>query len=299
MSRYSVVMDKQQSALRWIASEEGQQDFFGGQTRRIVHVDGTETLGDSLEQDETKSANRLLYNHLVTLLVGGEPFYWSPELSSLLTQVSADMPPWTLRREAIITPHGYMWFDQPLPLPDGSQIEAIGWGMRGRDAPGQRVQIIACLWLVGWQGQPAMSFVWDTGTTQPNDTAERRDVLTQAVYNRMIVYVAAAFALFEQRILVAPRVRPDRATLRRMTKAGRKERDLFVVTLRRAAHQADTGEGEPVEWSCRWIVRGHWKQQPYGPGNTLRKPIFILPHVKGPDGLPLKPLKQRLFAVTR
>jgi hypothetical protein len=33
----------------------------------------------------------------------------------------------------------------------------------------------------------------------------------------------------------------------------------------------------------RFIVRGHWKRQPYGPEESLRKLIFIKPYFKGPD----------------
>ena len=37
----------------------------------------------------------------------------------------------------------------------------------------------------------------------------------------------------------------------------------------------------------RWVVRGHWRNQPWGPGRELRRPVYILPHIKGPDGAPL------------
>jgi hypothetical protein len=35
------------------------------------------------------------------------------------------------------------------------------------------------------------------------------------------------------------------------------------------------------------VVRGHWRQQPYGPQRTLRRPVWINPHVKGPADAPL------------
>jgi hypothetical protein len=42
-----------------------------------------------------------------------------------------------------------------------------------------------------------------------------------------------------------------------------------------------------VVWSKRWMVRGHWRNQPYGTGRELRKLIWIDPFVKGPDDRPL------------
>lgn len=31
-----------------------------------------------------------------------------------------------------------------------------------------------------------------------------------------------------------------------------------------------------------WVA-GHWKEQPYGPGNSLRRPLWIKPYIRGPD----------------
>lgn len=44
--------------------------------------------------------------------------------------------------------------------------------------------------------------------------------------------------------------------------------------------------GGSVEWSRRWMVRGHPRMQAYGPGRTLRKLIWVDPFVKGPADKP-------------
>lgn len=54
---------------------------------------------------------------------------------------------------------------------------------------------------------------------------------------------------------------------------------------RTAAHRATTSAGR--DYTVRWMVRGHWRQQPHGPGRTQRRPVWINPHIKGPDGAPL------------
>ena len=41
-----------------------------------------------------------------------------------------------------------------------------------------------------------------------------------------------------------------------------------------------------VAWSHRWIVRGHWRQQAYGPRQTLSRLKWIDPFVKGPEDKP-------------
>ena len=65
----------------------------------------------------------------------------------------------------------------------------------------------------------------------------------------------------------------------------------MAVTLidLRALRQVDI---DPVDESGRvyrhrWVVRGHWRQQAFGPDRSQRKPLFIAPYIKGPAGAPL------------
>jgi hypothetical protein len=41
--------------------------------------------------------------------------------------------------------------------------------------------------------------------------------------------------------------------------------------------------GSPYELSVRYVVRGHWRQQPCGPGGKDRKLAWIAPYWKGPE----------------
>ena len=41
--------------------------------------------------------------------------------------------------------------------------------------------------------------------------------------------------------------------------------------------------GSPYELSVRFVVRGHWRQQPCGPGGKERKLTWIAPYWKGPE----------------
>ena len=40
-------------------------------------------------------------------------------------------------------------------------------------------------------------------------------------------------------------------------------------------------------YTRRWIVRGHWTHQAYGPGRESRRLQYIEPYIKGPEGAPL------------
>lgn len=56
--------------------------------------------------------------------------------------------------------------------------------------------------------------------------------------------------------------------------------------LRHVSTDDAPGEGGRV-YRHRWIVRGHWTHQPHGPGGALRKLVYRVPYIKGPEGAPL------------
>ncbi|WP_141742238.1 hypothetical protein [Corynebacterium sp. HMSC08D02] len=45
------------------------------------------------------------------------------------------------------------------------------------------------------------------------------------------------------------------------------------------------GGGRRGKATSRWWVRGHWRQQPWGKGSKLRKPVWIAPHTAGAVGV--------------
>ena len=121
---------------------------------------------------------------------------------------------------------------------------------------------------------------------------------------RIEVLLRVAFALFQfvrQRLLIATPERADRATRRRLEARGwEAEPTVRVVRLRAADYRRQpTDAPGSVEWSCRWLVRGHWRQQPHGPGRRQVRPVWILPHVKGPPDKELRPTPATVFAVVR
>ncbi|HVL83354.1 MAG TPA: hypothetical protein VM367_03540 [Pseudonocardia sp.] len=67
------------------------------------------------------------------------------------------------------------------------------------------------------------------------------------------------------------------------------ERGVTLIDLRRAATAPaePSGDHPGRVYRHRWLVRGHWRQQAVGPGRTQRRPVYVPPHLKGPDGAPL------------
>lgn len=73
---------------------------------------------------------------------------------------------------------------------------------------------------------------------------------------------------------------------------------VTVIDLRRI-EGAKRGEGEShIEWRSRWVVRGHWRWQAYGPGRTERRRIWVAPFIKGPEDKPLV-VNEHVYALRR
>lgn len=88
--------------------------------------------------------------------------------------------------------------------------------------------------------------------------------------------------------------------------AGNPPRDPSSVTtieLRRnlsMSNDSHAGRSDR-KYRGRWMVgwpNGYWRQQRYGPGGSLRKPMLIAPYTAGPKGAPQIP-KERVYAWRR
>lgn len=116
-------------------------------------------------------------------------------------------------------------------------------------------------------------------------------------------WCCAAAMFIEQELLQPHAQTVERAFRKRAVAAGRAPEEALchVVRLRRATVQAsaiDRIGHEPVEWSCRWLVRGHWRKQ-YFPSRGTNVPVWIHPHIKGPEDKPMRTPKPTVFAVVR
>lgn len=113
-----------------------------------------------------------------------------------------------------------------------------------------------------------------------------------------------------ERIMANKEARQLWARIQKMPKTKRKRKSLLlsfqkvnqqrrillgknVVVSRKLSgiHESDADSqlsGKPLEQAwVRTRVSGHWKNQPHGPRNSLRKLIFVAPYWKGPEDAPI------------
>jgi hypothetical protein len=101
---------------------------------------------------------------------------------------------------------------------------------------------------------------------------------------RMMSVLQSTWLLMKQDLSSVENAHFDRAAHRRAKREGRDVPRVRVIALRRTGSGAG-GDGTR-EWHHRWIVRGHWRNQWY-PSHEVHRPIWVNPHVKGPEDAPL------------
>lgn len=100
-------------------------------------------------------------------------------------------------------------------------------------------------------------------------------------------WVMACWRLMGQTIADIEPVVPTRQQRRQLERRNVPVRTVTVIRLRRRGSRGDGGT--TVNWTHRWVVRGHWRQQPCKNenGDWTTRPVFIHPYIKGPDEAPL------------
>jgi len=107
------------------------------------------------------------------------------------------------------------------------------------------------------------------------------------VTRRTMRFALAFWHLAQQTVALNEPARVPRHALKRAVRAGLPEHHVTRIVRLRRNSTAQRPEGEGFEWHHRWIVRGHWRQQPCGPGRTETRPVWIAAYIKGPDDAPL------------
>jgi hypothetical protein len=137
------------------------------------------------------------------------------------------------------------------------------------------------------------------GEGAPGEPPEAR--VEYVAYGKMLArFVLGACAWLRQRIVHTSEHPIERHLRKRIMREAQIESlpTVKVVELRRLESSPHSPTDEPgsVDWSCRWVVGGHWRNQPYKDRHEL---IYILPYVKGPADKPLRLPTHTVYVVDR
>lgn len=112
-----------------------------------------------------------------------------------------------------------------------------------------------------------------------------QDTAPETGLHRWVGVLKTTWLLMQQPMVDVVATATDRAARRRYERLEKPVPLVRTIRLRRPANPHGSGETDR-EYHHRWIVRGHWRQQ-WFPARQVHRPIWIAPHVKGPEDAPL------------
>lgn len=226
-------------------------------------------------------------------LVDAPLFFATTEMCELATTAARSLPEFVLDVDDPPSRSGLLWFETAVEDVDSDDAQrpfycvALGWMVRaGR------------LWVTTYTDRDTFPWItqqklagWPPVIPMGRWPAPIDGDGHAAVYEGdsgrvMLATLKTVWLLMRQPLAHISDADYDRATRRRIEKQGKTPPPIRVIALRRPPG-APAGEGGSREWHHRWIVRGHWRMQPYGPGRERVRPTWISPHVKGPADAPM------------
>jgi hypothetical protein len=235
---------------------------------------------------------------------------------------------------SIDTPYqtaGFFWFAEPFPVTSSPIINdatnALLWGWeQGDDQPILRMTTFV---MDGGRLAPSTKWFWPRNLTfhemiGVNTVAHRRmygaggayehlpylvgEETTMKCVSEMSLFFLMACVWFKQKVLVSAPGHVERHARKRYQRDHKlAEPPTVQVIALRQSMKADRDPVDPSQQSeptrkydkWRWVVDGHNRLQPCGPGMKDRKLIWIAPFVKGHGDAPLKPKATKVYAVIR
>lgn len=243
----------------------------------------------------------------------GELFWVNGDMTDLVATAAKTMPGFTLSPADMPSPCGFMVFDKPIHTVtspysgDGFPIVAASWGpcpfadyknggvwaswysdtSHVIDGPHNAAlpdEVKAMM-------KGALPrFTYDHESVAPfSDTALKTATVTgeepSSDSGLGVDVLKAAWLLMAQPLAELSDVEPDRAARKRLRRASQEPKPVRVIELRRPQRSEGAAAGGR-EYHHAWVVRGHWRQQ-WFPKREVHRPVWIAPHIKGPEGAPL------------
>jgi hypothetical protein len=290
--RVSQIPELLASSLRGLTQDE--------QTKELMSVYSAKVL--AWLGDKAPMMSKLAIDSAAT----AELFYVGGEMWQTMTIASPVLPAFELHPDDIPAEIGMVFFEESAPMLVSEESE---------DFPSETDQVIAISWFLGPGSEPDDGPVlWITPWVRveemngtPEEIRRFRSVFKSALmplgplswhvgteWNTSLsasswpAWLMTFFRLLQE---AWARIEPavlDRPTKRRLARMGVAPRTIKVLSLPRREHGPSTGSNTNREWTHRWVVDGHWRNQWY-PSQNRHAPKWIHAHLKGPDDKPFLP----------
>ncbi|MEU1687882.1 hypothetical protein [Micromonospora sp. NPDC005707] len=212
-------------------------------------------------------------------------FWIDDDFTDLAEYAAEKLPDVTINRDLMPSTDGLLVWSRPVTP---RQITAASWTTTSDG------------WLLinyraiggGLDGKPLQRLREHVGWLAPMNTAQ---VHEQHVLpgTQPAAALLATWLLIVQQAAEVTTAEADKATRKTYARTKRPSPEVRIVRLRANRSTTPTGiRSAPGDLGSpqarRFWVSGHWRNQPYGPGRALRRPVYINPFLRGPDDAPIK-----------
>ena len=256
-------------------------------------------------------------DHEVRGLLGARTYFVSEDMRLLAEHAALSRPDEPIIETDLPCPSGCMFFERPMLVPDihGKLIaigmirwQAVNYKRTGAGDRGRGVMWVAygdvkdprshyCTPWARWATRLIIDYEdaeqMDTMPLTAEEAAEHHGAKVEDVRGSIFFLrkvPLTLWTLFGQTLSTITEEYADRPARRRLAK----ENSLLtlskirVVRLRRESGESEHGAPGSVEWSHRWLVSGHWRNQ-WLPSIKAHRLQWIRPFVKGPSDKPFVP----------
>jgi hypothetical protein len=325
MARWETALDYQVELWQFAKSEHGKE-YHRGFAQSVLNN----------SHPDLPVASEDIYHQLPRLveaaIFNADPIYIDPDMMTVAEAAFGTIKPELLQATDLITPSGFMLLPRPIRFPDIRNKfvanRAILWTpARYKSAENDTEAAGILLFLFShidddddyWHKvNPNIHLIESRELDHIYTSQMRRyflgtnNLILNHVepwpFNRrpgiddprsLDPYVQTLWRLLAQTITTKTKSRASTPFRKRAAKATFPEKQITVVTLRRPRH-APNEDYEPknVDWTHRWLVSGHWRNQ-YFPSIDMHRQIWVGSYVKGPDDKPLKIRKVRIFELVQ
>jgi hypothetical protein len=257
-------------------------------------LDAVSPLRTPTDDDRRRGAAEVAAEQSKLIVEAGT---WSvtADMVALVNHASKLMPFETVERFDVPCPNGFVYLEEPAFSTTGSDTGENPDGLKVPHRAFHWYEIPGGLNVVTYQGRE--DFVEGEERPSADDMRILPRLRSGVEFDWLFGgpdwteysvarWLKALWTISGQRISEASDIRPDRPRLRRAQRVGLLEPTVRVISLRRSEHTPRDSSDAPVDWSHRWIVSGHWRNQ-WRPSVQQHRLQWIDDHVKGPDDKPL------------
>lgn len=331
-SALTILRQQHERMRRELAREKAEPEPDQARVAKLVKDAATAEYSINAVASHDHEALRLASDAYRDVVGTCETVYVAPNFLSLAESATEGMPDFEFRTADLVMPWGFFYFARPVRMeftsvfeddildePDEIWVRAVLCFPVGdspfeerRRTPVTEDTVMRMTFFIHrtdhrlqtaditapFEGTDLEDYRWNSVFTHQVG----KGVRVTSHPNQSLKFFMALNLLMEQKIGYNRVAEPNRPLRRRRDRLAPNMGDIIVAHLRRRVprngeHEEWDEAHEGPEWSHRWLVRGHWRNQWY-PSENRHKPVYIMPFVKGPEDKPLI-IKDRIASADR